>query len=133
MIESMKTEIAGVLSLLDSIQSSIEAIKQEIETLTAAGVQVGSIHFKTDRPDTMFIWEPMKEGRRQYVHVGKDPEKQARKKAEVERWHKREFLQQQLASYERRLSEINYSISSLGGKAERLENDCSSTAKDLGG
>ncbi len=118
MIESMKTEIAGVLSLLDSIHSSIEAIKKEIQDLTAAGVQVGSIHFKTDRPDTMFIWEPMKDGKRQYVHVGKDPAKQEQKKAEVERWHKRDYLQHQLTQYERRLVDIRYSLSSLKNNAE---------------
>ncbi|AUZ86176.1 hypothetical protein [Methylophaga nitratireducenticrescens] len=103
----MKTLGEQIDQQRQKIQLAIESCRKKIDDLTREGVQVGTIHFKTDRPNTMYILEPSVDGRRKYVHVGTDPEKQKIKREEVERWIHRDELQKAVESLEADLRDID--------------------------
>ncbi len=92
---------------------SLKTCKAREAALTKAGVQRGNFHFKSDRPTSMLIWEPSEDGGRKYVHVGTDPEKQAIKQAEIERWGQRDRLQKAITSLESELKDVDYQIKCL--------------------
>jgi hypothetical protein len=100
---------------LDKLKADIEAAlvecKKEEARLTKAGVQIGTIHFKTDRPNIMYILEPTnQQGRRPYVHVGVDTAKQADARVRVDRWRKRDALRRAMISLEEELWRMNHQI-----------------------
>ena len=99
---------------LDKLRTEIDTLlascRQREVTLTAAGVQAGSINFKSDRPNTMFIYEPTHEGQRRYVHVGVDPAKQAEARVLVSRWHQRDRLRRAIAALEADIHDMDWQI-----------------------
>jgi hypothetical protein len=108
------------------ILTALEDCKKEEARLTKAGVQIGSIHFKTDRPNSMYILEPTNEaGRRPYIHVGVDPRKQDDARIKVERWKKRDELRRSMADLETELKHLMYEIEHVARMTESVHEHAS--------
>ncbi|MES9902179.1 MAG: hypothetical protein ABW168_05785 [Sedimenticola sp.] len=102
------------------INAALIRCKRQEALLTRQGVQVGRIHFKTDRPNTMFILEPTVGGKRKYVHVGTDPKIQALKETEVVRWARRHDLRQAIKRLEDEIQELDFHTERLVAIAESV-------------
>jgi len=92
------------------IHRLLEKCRAEEERLTQEGCQAGNINWKTDRPNTMFIYEPSVDGRRKYIHVGTDPKKQAEAEARVERWRCRDKLRKAISALEDEIKEMDWRL-----------------------
>ena len=92
------------------IGRALTRCKRQEARLTKAGVQNGHVHFKTDRPNTMFVLEPSVDGRRRYIHVGTDPKRQSLMVAAVERWGDRARLQADMATLNDALDEFDRAV-----------------------
>ena len=75
---------------LVKLHEAILKLKKKEEKLTDAGCLLARIHFKTDRPNIMYMLLPTDStGKRKYVHVGVDSEKQNEAIAKVSRYEQR--------------------------------------------
>ena len=120
MINEIQKSLLSVHSVMDELAQKIQNIQKQIDQLTAEGVQAGEYHFKTDRPNTMFIYEPVLDGKRKYIHVGTDPEKQEIKKSEIERFKQREQLMQRLDQLQSNLMGFKYAVERLAEDGDRI-------------
>lgn len=108
-----KTSIAQgreIDKLRSEIGRALARCKRQEARLTKAGVQNGHVHFKTDRPNTMFVLEPSVDGRRRYIHVGTNPERQTVMAAAVARWGDRTRLQADMAALHDALDEFDRAV-----------------------
>lgn len=105
-----------------AIVQALKACKQQEQRLTKQGVQIGSIHFKTDRKKpTMYVREPVKDGERPYVHVGTDTDKQDEMEKRVERWAQRDRLQKDIKHLEQTLEDLDRHIKHLVSSIQSVE------------
>lgn len=118
MAKKIISQGATIDKLRADIVAAISAGKREDKRLTRQGVQIGRIHYKTDRPNTMYVLEPSVNGKRKYVHVGTDPKKQAQKRAQVDRWQQRDQLRKAMAQLETDLQELDWRLRSVTHIAE---------------
>ena len=130
MFNEMKKMLLNVeLQLLEADQK-IKAIESKIKKLTAKGLQEGKIHFKTDRPNTMYILGPSQDGKREYSHVGTDPKKQAEATAAVQRWETVKAMNADLDRLTFRRRELSYSLGALERSAKLLLSQTSVVCQD---
>ena len=105
------------------IINALKSCKTQEKKLTKAGVQIGRIHFKSDRRNSMYILEPGKGGKRKYIHVGTDLDYQAEKRAEVNRWAQRERLREDIARLESSLEEVDCQMDDLSYSIKSVHDD----------
>lgn len=118
-----KTSIAQgreIDKLRSEIGRALARCKRQEARLTKAGVQNGHVHFKTDRPNTMFVLEPSVAGRRRYIHVGTDPKRQTIMAAAVERWADRSRLQVDMAALTDALDEFDRAVEHVLRMGQRV-------------
>lgn len=120
MYNDMKKMLLSIEIQLLEADQKIKTIQAKIKKLTAKGLQEGKIHFKTDRPNTMYILEPSEHGKRKYNHIGTDPKKQAEATAAVERWEKVTAMSADLDRLTFRQRELSYSLNALERSAKLL-------------
>ena len=108
MAKNIIAQGAAIDKLRAEISDAFKACKKHEATLTKAGVQAGSINFKSDRPNTMFIYEPTNDGQRKYVHVGVDRRMQALAKERVARWKQRADLRKAVIQLKAGLSDMDW-------------------------
>lgn len=114
----------------DAIVQAIAASRRQEKLLKKQGVQIGSIHYKADRKSpTMFVYEPVKEGKRRYVSVGTDPKKQTEMQARVNRWKQRDLLQKEIERLEKDLKRLDWEIQHLVTNARKLEVEANEVRK----
>ncbi len=104
-----------------NIAEIIEACKKHERKLSRQGCQSGAAHFKTSKPNCMFIYEPQVDGHRKYVHVGVDPDKQKEALERIDRFKKRDELNKAREDLERQLSDIDWQLRSLSGVFEHVD------------
>lgn len=102
------------------IAEALKICREKEAALTRAGVQIGTAHYKSDRPNIMFIWEPTKDGKRKYVHVGTKAVNQERKLAEIERWRQREGLRHAIRDLEQEIASLDWAIESTASKVSAV-------------
>ena len=84
--------------------------QDEADRRVKAGVQWGHIHFKTDRPNTLYVLEPAVDGRRKYLHVGTDPQHQAQRRSAVERGVRLTRLRETIEPLKAAIRELDWEI-----------------------
>lgn len=89
--------------------------------LTRLGVQSGRIHYKSDRPNSMYVLEPSVDGKRKYVHIGTDSKKQAQKRAQVDRWRQQEQLRKAMMQLETELQGLDWQMTNVARIAEGVQ------------
>lgn len=128
-----KTSIAHgreIDKLRSDINNAVARCARQAERLTKAGVQDGHVHFKTDRPNTMFVLEPSVDGRRRYVHVGTDTKRQAVMRAAVDRWETRARLQSDMAALSAEVAELDRAIDHIIRSSRYLRDRALSLVKN---
>lgn len=120
MFNDMKKVLLSVELQLLEADEKIRLMRAKIKKLTAKGLQEGKIHFKTDRPNTMYILEPSQDGKRKYKHIGTDPKKQEKTTAAVERFVTVKAMTADLDRLTYQQREISYSLNTLERSAKLL-------------
>jgi hypothetical protein len=99
---------------LQRLRSEIKVLKGEEKCLTDAGCLLAKIHFKTDRPNVMYMLEPVDaEGKRKYIHVGVKPKKQDEAYKKVNRYENRQKLRRKIHQLNELEKECNFKLSSM--------------------
>jgi hypothetical protein len=109
-IDNLRVETVAALNLC----------KKHENSLTEAGCQAGVIHFKSGRPNAMFINEPISGGGRKHVYIGVDPDKQEEARARVARWNARDLLRRSMSSLEVDLDDLNHLVGSALADAKAV-------------
>ncbi len=82
---------------LVKLNEIIVKLRKKDKSLTDQGCLLARIHYKTDRPNIMYMLLPTDEaGKRKYIHVGVDSEKQQQAIAKVSRYEERETVRRQI-------------------------------------
>lgn len=116
--------------LRSSIASALAACKRKEKELSKAGCQSGNIHFKTGRPNTMYINEPTKNGKRKYIHVGVNAAKQKEARERVKRWAIRDSLRNHISKLENDLQHLDYRFVEVMDYATLLEDHSRSIVEE---
>ena len=113
-------------AFIDNMRSEVERLisqaKEEENTLLEKGCIKAYVHYKSknkgDEKKVMFLLTPTdpKTGKRTYLHVGVDPERQQEALAKVKREEKRERIEQARSFLERHLIELDRDIRSVCGR-----------------
>ena len=99
---------------LVKLHEAILKLKKKEEKLTDAGCLLARIHFKTDRPNIMYMLLPTDStGKRKYVHVGVDSEKQNEAIAKVSRYEQREIVRKRIGSLQKLIDHCQFRLSSM--------------------
>jgi hypothetical protein len=91
----------------DRIQLLLSGLRIAAKELEEQGIRMAYPHFKADRPNVMFLLEPTDgTGKRRYIHVGTDPEKQEEARAAIARHAKREAILRACARIDRERTDL---------------------------
>lgn len=96
------------------LDNAIIELKKKDAVLTNAGCLLARIHYKSDRPNIMYMLLPSDEtGKRKYVHVGVDSIKQNEAIEKVSRYEQRETLRKKTHTIQELYDQCNFRLSSM--------------------